>query len=154
MNSKRHLYPEAERLYIYNYMAVDTIAQKLNVNRKTVLGWKEEGDWSQRRKDYLKSKQSFHEELYEFARKLMQGISEDMAAGEKIDPGRMYAFCRVLPMFTKVMDYENAVVQPSKQDKPKGLTADVIAKIEEEVLGIQRFPQPEPPSDLNNDKPE
>ncbi len=150
MNSKRHLYPEAERLYIYNYMTVDSIAKKLNINRKTVLGWKEEGDWTYRRKEYLKSKQSFHEELYEFARKLMQGISEDMAAGEKIDPGRMYAFCRVLPMFTKVMDYENAIVQTTdKKEKPKGLTAEVIAKIEEEVLGIKRLPEPE--QDLNND---
>lgn len=151
MNSKRHLYPEAERLYIYNYMAVDSIANKLNVNRKTILAWKEEGDWTNRRKEYLKSKQSFHEELYEFARKLMQGISEDMAAGEKIDPGRMYAFCRVLPMFTKVMDYEDATAKKVQKEKPKGLTADIIAQIEEEVLGIQRINKP--PIDLNdNDK--
>lgn len=151
MNSKRHLYPEAERLYIYNYMAVDSIANKLNVNRKTILAWKEEGDWTNRRKEYLKSKQSFHEELYEFARKLMQGISEDMAAGEKIDPGRMYAFCRVLPMFTKVMDYEDATAKKVQKEKPKGLTADIIAQIEEEVLGIQRINRP--PIDLNdNDK--
>ena len=151
MNSKRHLYPEAERLYIYNYMAVDSIANKLNVNRKTILAWKEDGDWTNRRKEYLKSKQSFHEELYEFARKLMQGISEDMAAGEKIDPGRMYAFCRVLPMFTKVMDYEDATAKKVQKEKPKGLTADIIAQIEEEVLGIQRINKP--PIDLNdNDK--
>lgn len=151
MNNKRHFYPEAERLYIYNYMTVDSIADKLNLNRKTILGWKEEGDWTQRRKDYLKSKQSFHEELYEFARKLMQGISEDMAAGEKIDPGRMYAFCRVLPMFTKVMDYEDATAKKVQKEKPKGLTADIIAQIEEEVLGIQRINKP--PIDLNdNDK--
>ena len=132
-------------------MAVDSIANKLNVNRKTILAWKEDGDWTNRRKEYLKSKQSFHEELYEFARKLMQGISEDMAAGEKIDPGRMYAFCRVLPMFTKVMDYEDATAKKVQKEKPKGLTADIIAQIEEEVLGIQRINKP--PIDLNdNDK--
>lgn len=83
MNSKRYLYPEAERLYIFDYMAVDSIADKLNVNRKTILAWKDEGDWTQRRKEYLKSKQSFHEELYDFARKLMEGIKADMEAGEK-----------------------------------------------------------------------
>lgn len=132
-------------------MSVDSIADKLKVNRKTILAWKEEGVWTQRRKEYLKSKQSFHEELYEFARKLMKDITADMDAGEKIDPGRMYAFCRVLPMFTKVMDYENATAKKEPNEKPKGLTADVIAQIEEEVLGIKRI---NPIIDLNDDNPE
>lgn len=136
MNSKRYLYPEAERLYIFDYMAVDSIADKLNVNRKTILAWKDEGDWTQRRKEYLKSKQSFHEELYDFARKLMEGIKADMEAGEKIDQGRMYAFCKVIPMFTKVKHYEDLASPKEKQPVKRGLTPDIIAQIEEEVLGI------------------
>lgn len=136
MNSKKYLLNEAERLFTYEFCTVDEIAERLHLNRKTVLSWKEQGEWDKKRRDYLKSKQSFHEELYEFARKLMKDITEDLDAGEKVDPGRMYAFCRVLPMFTKVKDYEDVVAKKDTPEKPKGLTPELIAQIEEEVLGI------------------
>ena len=138
MNSKRHLYNEAERLYVINHQSMESIANMLNLNRKTVMKWKEEGDWHKRQQDYLKSKQSFHEELFEFARKLMKDITADLDAGEKIDTGRMYAFCRVLPMFAKVKDYEDVVAKHEDIEDRKGLTPDFIAKIEEEILGIPR----------------
>lgn len=136
MNSKEYLANEAERLYVYDYNSVDEISTKMNVSQKTVCRWKEKFDWEHKRKSFLKSKQSFHQELYEFARKLMKDISADMDSGEKIDPGRMYAFCRIIPMFTKVKDYEDVVAKKADNDKPKGLTPELIAQIEEEVLGI------------------
>ena len=145
MNSKKYLLNEAERLFIYKYMTVDEIADRLNLNRNTVFAWKNKNDWEKKRKDFLKSKQAFHEELYVFARKLMENISTDIDNGEKIDPGRMYAFCRILPMFTKVKDYEEGIFKSNKKDTPKGLTPDVIAQIEEQVLGIK------PPTDFLNE---
>ena len=136
MNSKKYLFNEAERLFTYEFRTVDDIASRLNINRKTVMKWKDDGDWEKKRKDFLKSKQSFHEELYEFARKLMKDISIDMDNGEKVDPGRMYAFCRLIPMFTKVKDYEENMSKKDETKQPKGLTPELIQKREEEVLGI------------------
>ena len=102
MNSKKQYFDEAERLYVLDYCSLEEIANRLKLNRKTVMAWKEQGDWNNKRKKFLLSKQSFHEELYEFARKLMKDITSDIDAGEKVDPGRMYAFCKIIPMFTKV----------------------------------------------------
>ena len=100
------------------------------------MDWKDKGNWEKQKKDFLSSKQSFHHEMYEFARKLMSGIIADIEAGEKVDPGRMYAFCRIIPMFTKVKDYEDATAKKETPMKPKGLTAELIRQIEQEVLGI------------------
>lgn len=136
MNSKKYLLNEAERLFVYELMTVEEVSRRLNLNRKTLIKWKEEGDWDNKRRIYLKSKQSFHEELYEFARKLMKDITCDMDNGEKVDPGRMYAFCKIIPMFTKVKSYEDVISQKDKKDTPKGLTPELVAQIEEEVLGI------------------
>lgn len=136
MNSKEYLYNEAERIYIYEFLTIEETAQRLNLARKTVSKWKEKGDWDNKRKTFLKSKQAFHEELYEFARKLMRDITADMDNGEKVDPGRMYAFCRVIPMFAKVKDYEDLVVRKEQKTAPKGLTPELVKRIEEEVLGI------------------
>ena len=39
-------------------------------------------------------------------------------------------------MFTKVKNYEDITTKKDKKDTPKGLTPELIAQIEEEVLGI------------------
>lgn len=135
MNSKKHLFADAEELYINELCTVDEIASKLNLNFKTILKWRDEGDWEKKRQDYCKSKQSFHEELYEFARKLMKDISIDIENGEKVDPGRMYAFCKVIPMFVKVKDYEDIRAKKEQSDTPKDLSPKTIQRIEE-ILGI------------------
>lgn len=154
MTNKQYLVSEAENLFVYKLKTVETIANELKLSRKTVMTWKEKGDWDHKRKLYLKSKLAFHEEIFEFARKIMKDISEDMESGNKIDASRMYAFCKIVPMFMKVKDYEDimAAVKGKKEEKPKGLSADVIAQIEEEVLGIKRYSEPE--NDLTDDKPE
>ena len=137
MNSKEHLVSEAERLYIHEFMTVEAIANRLNLARKTVMIWKEKYGWEAAKRNFLKSKQTFHEELYEFARKLMNDISADMESGEKIESGRMYAFCKLIPMFVKVKDYEDVVAKHEEpKDKKRGLTDDIVAEIEENILGI------------------
>ena len=136
MTNKQYLIGEAENLFVYKLKTVETIANELNLSRKTVMNWKEKGDWDNKRKLYIKSKIAFHEELFEFARKIMKDITEDMEKGNKIDAGRMYAFCKLVPMFTKVKDYEDIVAKKEEKATPRGLTPELIAQIEEEVLGI------------------
>ena len=136
MTNKQYLIGEAENLFVYKLKTVETIANELNLSRKTVMNWKEKGDWDNKRKLYIKSKIAFHEELFEFARKIMKDITEDMEKGNKIDAGRMYAFCKLVPMFIKVKDYEDIVAKKEEKATPRGLTPELIAQIEEEVLGI------------------
>lgn len=147
MNNKEYLANEAERLYVISCNTVDEIASKLNISTKTVCRWKEKFDWERKKLSYTRSKQCFHEELYEFARKLMKDITADMDAGEKVDPGRMYAFCKVIPMFVKVKDYEDIISKKEKKEAPRGLTPELVARIEEEVLGIT-------PNDYNEETEE
>ena len=136
MNNKDYLINDAEHLYVYKLKNIDTIARELNLNRKTVMNWKEQFDWDTRRRQYTQSKTAFHEELYEFARKIMKDITLDMEAGEDVNPGRFYAFCRLLPMFGKVKSYEDVIAMSKAKPVQKGLTPEIIARIEEEILGI------------------
>jgi len=136
LNNKDYLINDAEHLYVYKLKNIDTIARELKLNRKTVMNWKEQFDWDTRRRQYTQSKIAFHEELYEFARKVMKDITIDMESGEKVDPGRFYAFCRLLPMFGKVKSYEDVIAMSKAKPVKKGLTAEMVARIEEEILGI------------------
>jgi len=132
------LIADAERLYIVEQMTIEEVAEKIKVNEKTVRNWKSEGNWDVQRQKYIQSKQMFHEDLYNFARKLMTSIETAIENGEKVDPGRMFAFTKMLPMITKIKEYEDiAVKKDAKKEPKKGLSKDVIDLIESEILGIK-----------------
>lgn len=131
-------FPEAERLYVIEQMTINEIASKLRLNEKTIRIWKNMGDWENKRRKYLKSKLSFHEELYEFSRKLMSSIKDDLENGEKVDSGRLYTFTRLLPLITKVKEYEDIAAKSDEKENNKGLTKDIVSLIEAEVLGIKK----------------
>lgn len=139
MSKKALYYAEAENLFVIEQCTINEIASRLNLAEKTVRIWKGEGDWDHRRKQYLRQKEAFHEELYGFARTLMKSITEDMANGEKVDSGRLYTLTRLLPMITKVKDYEDAVARVAEENKPapEGLSEDVISTIEEQLFGLK-----------------
>lgn len=138
MNNKSLYINEAERIYVYELRSVEETAAKVNVCPRTIIKWKLKGDWDTKRRQFLKSKQSFHEELYDFARKIMHEIKADLENGEKIDTGRMYAFTKMLPLITKIKEYEDvAALMKNKPQENKGLTKDIIKTIEEEILGMK-----------------
>ena len=125
LNSKKEEFlTEAERLFVYEYLPADAIAKQLNLNRKTINNWRAEYEWDKKR------------ELFEFARKIMREISADIDAGEKIDPSRLNALCRFVPLFGTSKKYEDTIAQKEKTEIKRGLTPELIAQIEEEVLGI------------------
>ena len=136
--AKKDLYsPEAERLFVVEQMSFAEIASRLHLAEKTARNWAAAGGWKEKRQQYLLSRQSFHEELYQFTRSLMESIKNDISAGEKVDTGRLYTFTRLLPLITKIKDYEEAVSITKISDKEKaGLTDDAIKIIQESILNM------------------
>lgn len=130
--AKKHLFfIEAERLYTIEQNTLSEIATKLNISERTLQAWKQEGDWDRKKKQYLSERQSFHEELYVFARKLAKSIMDDWDRGDKVDPGRLYALAKLLPMILKVKDYE--AVAAEKDEKVN--IEDVLKKALSEAMG-------------------
>lgn len=138
MSKKALYYEQAEQLYVREQNTITEIEAKLPVSEKTVRTWKAEGDWDIKKQQYLQSKQAFHEELYSFSRKLMKSIEEDWGSGKQVDPGRLYTLTRMLPLITKVKSYEDVRLAKEQEagEKKKGLSEDVIRKIEQEILGL------------------
>ena len=137
MNKRDVFLENAERLYVVEQMLIEDVAQRVGVNERTIRRWKDEFKWDYKRKQYLNSKQMFHEELFNFARKLMASIELDMDNNEKIDPGRMFAFTKLLPMINKVKSYEDNVSQKEESTQNKEITPEFIKEINETFLGIK-----------------
>ena len=98
---------------------------------RTIQNWKTHGDWDAKRRAYLASRRTFHEELYEFGKDLLTKIRQDMADGKDIPTGQLYALLRLLPNLIKVKDYE-AVTGATENEKPT--TPEEAAKDIQDIL--------------------
>jgi len=150
--TKKELYSsQAERMYVVEQHGLERIADDLGLNIKTIFAWKQEGHWEAKRLEFLKSKQMFHEELYHFARQLMHSIQEDIEQDKKTDSGKLYTFTRMLPLITKIKEYEDVAAKKQTEDKDKTtLTDDDVIEIEE-LLGIRRHRKPKSESEIENE---
>ncbi len=136
---KQLLAESAAKLYIEKLMTLENIAQKLNVNERTLRRWKSADKWDEKRSEYLKNNTTFHEDLYNFGRLLLDSIMADMNNKEKVEPARMYAVTKIMTMLKNVKIYEGKVTSEKhmpESPKPEGLSPEVIREIEEKILGI------------------
>ncbi|MBR6126761.1 DUF1804 family protein [bacterium] len=137
MTKREILISNAERLYVVDQLTLEEVASKIGVNERTIRRWKNEHKWDLRKEQYVNTKSMFHEELYNFARKLMVSIEYDIENKEKVDPGRMFAFTRLLPMINKIKEYEDEIGNKPDKQEHQGITPDFVKLIETEILGMK-----------------
>lgn len=136
---KQMLAETAANLYIEKFMTLETIAKQLNVSERTLQRWKTEGNWNEKRSEYLKSNTTFQEDLYSFGKKLLDSIMSDMSNGKKVEPSRLYTVTKIINMLKNVKTYEDSAVTKKcemETSKSVELSPDVIREIEEKILGI------------------
>ena len=127
----------AERFYVLDRMTVKEVAEQIGVNERTVRRWKKEHNWDVKKDQYYSTTSLFHKEMYNFARKLMNSIEYDMDNGNEINSSRLYTFTKMLPLITKIKDYEENVKNDNKTSEHQGITPDFVKLIETEILGMK-----------------
>lgn len=136
---KQTLAQDAFKLYAEKFMSLEDIARQLHLNERTLRRWKKADDWETKRTEYLRTKTTLHSDLYDFTRSLINSIEKDMGNKGKVEPARYYAVTKMLKLIGVVKSYEDDITRASskpKEEKPKGLTPDIIREIEEQILGI------------------
>lgn len=137
MTKKDIYYPEAERLFVYEQCTFQEIADRLKLSEKTVRLWKDAaGDWEIKKKAYLESRKSLHEELYFFGRELLQAVRQELATGQKVSNQRLFMLGKILPTIVKPKDYEEVKKQKEKETAT-GDTNEEIALNIIEALGLK-----------------
>lgn len=97
--------------------------------------WKKKYEWGRKRFEAERNQEIFSNELFDFARKLMQKISKDMDNKNPTPQSEIYSLMKILKNIPQVKQYENS---KPKQPKPTGqLTPEIIVQIEIDVLGIE-----------------
>lgn len=136
---KQILAQDAFKLYAEKFMSLEDIARRLHLNERTIRRWKKSDDWETKRTEYLRTKTTLHSDLYDFTRSLINSIEKDMENNGKVETARYYAVTKMLKLIGVVKSYEDDITianSKPKEEKPKGLTPDIIREIEEKILGI------------------
>ena len=130
---------QVEKKYIYEKQPLDVIGAKLNISRRTLFYWKKKYEWDRKRFEVELNQESFSEELFDFARKLMQKISDDIDNDRQTPQSEIYSLMNILKNLPQVKQYEISK-QKSKQPKTTGqLTPEIIEQIGREVLGLEEL---------------
>lgn len=129
-------YKQAENMNIYDRIPLEEIGLRLNISRRTLFYWKKKYEWDRKRFEAERNQEIFSEELFGFARKLMQKISNDMDNKTPTPQSEIYSLMNILKNIPQVKQYENSN-QKSQQPKQTGqLSHEIIEQIGRDVLGI------------------
>lgn len=134
--TKIKCYKQAEKMYVYEKQPLDVIGTKLNLSRRILYYWKKKYEWDRKRFEAERNQELFSNELFGFARKLMQKISDDINNNKHTPQSEIYSLMNILKNLPQVKQYEISK-QKLNQSKPTGqLTPEIIEKIERDVLGL------------------
>lgn len=137
MTNSEIILSNAERFYVIERMTEKEVAQQVGVNERTIRRWKKKYNWEIKKNQYYQTQSLFHKEMYNFARKLMTSIEYDLDNGNEVNQSRMYAFTKMLPLITKIKDYEENVKDNANSKTSEGITPDFVKLIETEILGMK-----------------
>ena len=139
-NMKKHILAEtAAKFYTKKFMTLESIAKQLNVNERTLRRWKAANNWANKRLEYIKSKTTFHEDLYNFGRTLLETIKADISNGERVEPSRLHTVTKIMTLLKNVKNYEDKVLNDKhtpKKANQREISPETIREIEEKILGI------------------
>ena len=139
-NMKKHVLAEtAIKLYTEKFMTLESIAKQLNVNERTLRRWKAADNWENKRLEYIKSKTTFHEDLYNFGRTLLESIKTDISNGKRVEPSRLHTVTKIMTLLKNVKTYEYKVLNVKhtpKKANHREISPEIIREIEEKILGI------------------
>lgn len=134
--TKYNQLPQAENMYIYEKKSLAEIGAQLGLSRRILFYWKKKYNWDKKRFEMDYEKENFSKELLDFARKIMNKISNDIDNNQKTPPPEIYSLINILKNIPLVKQYTDSL-QPGQKQEKKGLTPDIVRQIEREILGME-----------------
>ena len=112
--TKYNQLPQAEHMYVYERKSVAEIGVQLELSRRILLYWKKKYNWDKKRFEVDYEKENFSKELLEFARKIMNKISNDIDNNQKTPPPEIYSLINILKNIPLVNQYANSIKTDKK----------------------------------------
>lgn len=108
-------YDIAEKMYVEQFITEVGIAKRLGISDRTVRRWKAEGDWGEKRLEFINKQTLTNYDMYQLVRQMLDDFNEDLANNQQIDSSRL----------NKFLNITEEMVKP----KPKKLTLEELLHI-------------------------
>ena len=129
-------FSQAEHMYIYDRKPLAEIGVQLGLSRRILFYWKKKYNWDKKRFELEYEKENFSKELLEFARKIMNKISNDIDNNQKTPPPEIYSLINILKNIPLVNQYTNSIKSDKKPKQKEFLSEENLRMIEKEFLGL------------------
>ena len=134
--TKYNQLPQAEHMYIYDRKSLGEIGSKLGLSRRILFYWKKKYNWDKKRFELEYEQENFSKELLDFARKIMNKISNDIDNNQKTPPPEIYSLINILKNIPLVNQYTNSMKIDKKPKQKEFLSEENLKMIKKEFLGI------------------
>ena len=108
-------YDIAEKMYGEQFITEVGVAKRLGISDRTVRRWKADGNWGEKRKEYLNKQTLTNYDMYQLVHQMLDDFNEDLANNQQIDSSRL----------NKFLNITEEMVKP----KPKKLTLEELLHI-------------------------
>ena len=126
---KNKYYDKAEKMYVEQFITEVGVAKRLGISDRTVRRWKAEGNWGEKRKEYLNKQTLTNYDMYQLVRQMLDDFNEDLANNQQIDVSRLNKFLNITeemvkPKTKKLTLEELLNIAIKKQDTEEDLFND------------------------------
>ena len=94
-------YDIAETMYVEQFITEVGIAKRLGISDRTVRRWKAEGDWGEKRQEFINKQTLTNYDMYQLVRQMLDDFNEDLANNQQIDSSRLNKFLNITEEMVK-----------------------------------------------------
>ena len=94
-------YDIAEKMYVEQFITAVEIANRIGVHERTIRRWKTKGNWDEKRSKFYDEITASKDSIYEFSRRMLREIENDIDNKKHVDPSRFYTFLNFVGKLTK-----------------------------------------------------
>lgn len=99
---KNKYFDKAEKMYVEQFITEVGAAKRLEISDKTVRRWEAEGDWGEKRREYLNKQTLTNYDMYQLVRQMLDDFNEDLANKQQIDVLRLNKFLNITEEMVKL----------------------------------------------------
>jgi len=121
-------YEEARRMFVQEGQTISEIARELkDVSERTLQRWSAEGEWAEKRKEYIIKERKLNDILEELKYKLAIVTLDDP------NPQNVYALCRIIAVLKPSAAVELRQIEKEEAEAKKK-SPEEVQKIVQETL--------------------
>lgn len=98
---KNKYFDKAEKMYVEQFITEVGVSKRIGISDRTVRRWKAEGNWGEKRKEYLNKQTLTNYDMYQLVRQMLDDFNENLANKQQIDVSRLNKFLNITEEMVK-----------------------------------------------------